>query len=1219
MVPTFLKLAGKRKERVSFCLHNPGEKPLTIPSHTVICQLSQANSVKDKSELSNLVDASGISSSLESLDLASKQVPLSPSVETDHKSKVLQAVNLAELDKIPGLDTDRTKSLFQEYSDIFSLVDTDLGCTDLIDHRIELSNEVPFKQRHRRIPPAMFTEVKQHLQQMLQSGVIRHSKSPWCSNMVLVRKKDGGLRLCIDYRQLNKRTIRDSYSLPRIEETLDSLSGAKYFSSLDLRSGYWQCQIAEEHKQRTAFSAGPLGFFEFNSMPFGLTNAPSTFQRLMERCLQDIHLQECLIYLDDVIIFSSTLEEHLERLEHVFSRLRECGLKLKPSKCSFFQEQIKYLGHVVSASGIHTDPAKVSAIKTWPVPSNVNEVRRFLGFASYYRRFVRNFAQIARPLNSLLPPTRTKKGKQNNLEYSPWCWEVEQQTAFDTLIEALSSPPVLGFADFSLPFELHTDASTSGLGAVLYQVQKGKRRVIAYASRSLSKSEQNYSTHKLEFLALKWAVTEKFYDYLYGNHFEVKTDNNPLTYVLSTAKLDATGHRWLAALSTFDFNISYISGCSNVEADALSRMPRSDIPSTSFEAICQATLADTSLVDSLSVSVPSDILDGEDDTSLLDAVSVDMQKEQQADSAIKQMFTAVSSQQRPSRNSLKIADKEVKKLCKHWESLEIRNGLLCKRLSVNDESYHQIIAPSSVRLRLLEGFHNKLGHLGRDRTIDLVKKRFFWPGMVSEIERWVLNCKLCILRKRPNTTECAPLVNIKTTHPMELVCMDFLTLEPSHGFENVLVITDHFSKFAQAIPTKSQTAVTTARVLFEHFIVHYGIPERLHSDQGRNFESNVIKELCKLMGISKSRTTPYHPMGNGACERFNRTLMNMLGTLPTERKKGWKKFVPSLVHAYNSSSHASSGFSPFFLLFGREPRLPIDLQFNTILPTTSSEIKTKFVKDLQSRLSVAFDLAKQEMDKARSRQKQGYDTRVRGATIHVGDKVLVRRLSERGKHKLANKWEDMVFEVKKQPNQDVPVFIVESTCGRKKCLHRNHLLPVSSFSDSDVDDSVLDIPLVGESLQSGARPIPRPRRSRGQLVVPNDNADSIFDVSLSSSGSSVESQVDESLSNESNTNLVSSSTFPPLDQVNQVSSDSVPSNETNAKSDSSDRRIPPRPARRKIAPNWMRTGEFVFNNAASVIEIPEWQKKIDTLQHILSSEQFIACPKALELALKILD
>ncbi|KAK7882182.1 hypothetical protein WMY93_028356 [Mugilogobius chulae] len=292
---------------------------------------------------------------------------------------------------------------------------------------------------------------------------------------------------------------------------------------MDLKSGYYQVEMTEEDKAKTAFTC-PLGFYEFNRMPQGVTNAPSTFQRLMEKCVGDLHLSEVLVFLDDVIVFSQTLEEHETRLMKVLNRMKNYGLKLSPEKCQFFQPSVKYLGHVVDAQGVHTDPNKVSALKDWPRPVNREELKRFLGFAGYYRRFVEGYSKIARPLNTLT---------------------------------AGYYPP-----------------RKRGLGAALYQEQDGKLRVVAYASRGLSKSEKNYPTHKLEFLALKWAVCEKFCDYLYGADFTVLTDNNPLTYVLSSAKLDAAGHRWLAALSTFRFNIKYRAGRANGDADGLSRRPQ---------------------------------------------------------------------------------------------------------------------------------------------------------------------------------------------------------------------------------------------------------------------------------------------------------------------------------------------------------------------------------------------------------------------------------------------------------------------------------------------------------------------------------------------------------------------------------------------------------------------------------------------------------------------
>ena len=470
--------------------------------------------------------------------------------------------------------------------EVFALHDSDFGRTDKVKHQIKLSDQTPFKHRSRPIRPQDLDAVRRHLQELSEAGVIQESESPFSSPIVVVRKKNGDVRLCIDYRKLNLQTIKDAYALPNLEETFSALTGSKWFSVLDLKSGYYQIEVEEADKPKTAFVC-PLGFWEFNRMPQGITNAPSTFQRLMEKCMGDINLKEVLVFLDDLIIFSETFEEHETRLLHVLNRLKEYGLKLSVEKCKFFQTSVKYLGHIVSQHGVETDPQKIEALKTWPRPQNLKELRSFLGFAGYYRRFIQNYSKIVKPLNDLTvgyPPLRKsdRSKESSGLYYKPKelfgnRWTDSCQQAFETIIDRLTTAPVLGFANPKLPYVLHTDASTTGLGAALYQEQEGAMRVIAYASRGLSRSESRYPAHKLEFLALKWAVTEKFSDYLYGTSFTVVTDSNPLTYLLTTAKLDATSYRWLSALSTFRFQLKYRAGKRNLDADGLSRRPHAEL------------------------------------------------------------------------------------------------------------------------------------------------------------------------------------------------------------------------------------------------------------------------------------------------------------------------------------------------------------------------------------------------------------------------------------------------------------------------------------------------------------------------------------------------------------------------------------------------------------------------------------------------------------------
>ena len=426
----------------------------------------------------------------------------------------------------------------------------------------------PFREWYRHIPPHQYEEVTKHLKEMVEIGTIRKSKSPWASAVVLVQKKTRELHFCIDLCKLNTRTTKDAQILPQIEDSLDSLNGAIIFTSLDLKSGYWQVELDKDRIPYTAFTVGPLGFYECLCMPFRLTNAPATFQRLMENCLGDLHLNWCIIYLDDIIVYSETPEEHIERLEGVFKKLSKAGLKLKPSKCEFSKERIAYLGHIVSKAGIETDPKKIAAVKLWPRPETTTQVRKFLGFTNYYRKFLYHYAQIARPLNKLISGDNASKKRTKIV------WDDNCEEAFQKLKELCSNTPCLAYPDYKREFKLNTDASESGLGAVLAQKKDdGIECPIAYASRTLSKFERNYDTHKLEFLALKWAVTDRFHEYLYGGSFQVYMDNNPLTYILSTAKLDAIRQRWVASLAPYNFGLHYNPGRQNIVADSLLRIP----------------------------------------------------------------------------------------------------------------------------------------------------------------------------------------------------------------------------------------------------------------------------------------------------------------------------------------------------------------------------------------------------------------------------------------------------------------------------------------------------------------------------------------------------------------------------------------------------------------------------------------------------------------------
>lgn len=1007
-----------------------------------------------------------------------------PVVPTDPESEKL-AFNLED-SPMSEEWKQRISEELNSIPEVFAVEELSFGHTTAVKHHIRLQDERPFKERSRPIHPCDREAVKQHLRELLDAGIIRESESPFASPVVLVRKKNGKIRLCIDYRKLNARTIKDAYALPNIEETFSALSGAKWFSVMDLKSGYYQVEMKEEDKPKTAFTC-PLGFYEFNRMPQGVTNAPSTFQRLMEKCVGDLHLSEVLVFLDDIIVFSDTLEEHELRLMKVLHRLKDYGLKLSPGKCQFFRSSVKYLGHLVDAQGVHTDPDKISALKDWPRPVNREELKRFLGFAGYYRRFVEGYSKIAKPLNSLTvgySPAR-KRGKlykrekpKNyvnprvpfNAEWTPEC-----ESAFRVLIDKLTSAPVLAFADPKLPYVLHTDACSAGLGAALYQEQEGKLRVIAYASRGLSKSEKNYPVHKQEYLALKWAICEKFKDYLYGTDFTVFTDNNPLTYVLTSAKLDAAGHRWLAALSTFRFNIKYRAGKSNGDADGLSRRPQAasqedehflqekerikemvkhvlegeeqELSADVVSAVCQHHSVTSSklpvLVECLAVDAFSlpDLFAGQSQTTLPGMTKDSWRRAQRADPSIWKVITMVEGDRKPNFKNLNSEPPEVKLLVREWSKLELREGILYRKCLDREDVIYQLVLPVQYRDRALQGLHDDIGHLGPERVLNLARARFYWPKMKESIEKRCQTCERCF-RRKAQPQRAAPMVNIRTTYPLELVCMDYLSLEPdSRDTRNILVITDHFTKFAIAVPTKDQKAKTVAKALWENFLVHYGFPSRLHSDQGRDFESHIIKELCSLIGAKKVRTTPYHPQGNPV-ERFNRTLLSMLGTLEEKDKQHWRDFVKPLVHAYNCTRNDTTGYSPYELMFGRQPTLPVDLVLGINLPTETYRTHSDYVEKLRQRLQESFTLAATNSKKTGERNKARFDAKVRAAELFEGDRVLIRNVSVRGKHKLADKWEKSIHIVVKQVDGG-PVYVVrpESGSGPHRTLHRDLLLP----------------------------------------------------------------------------------------------------------------------------------------------------------------------------------
>lgn len=493
-------------------------------------------------------------------------------LEWEERTKALPFMGHAELEKVVPTKFDelsvgdlnpiqrmKFEELLNEYRDLFAWEPTQLGRTNLVRHTIDVGNSAPIKKRWYRTSQGEREFIAQEIQRMLQQGLIEKAKGPWAFPVVLVRKKNGKLRFCVDYRPLNKVTKRDEYPLPRIDDMLDSLGGSAWFTSLDLASGYWQVEMEPSDREKTAFIT-QFGTYQFTVMPFGLCNAPATFQRLMDEVLHDELWKIVVVYLDDLNIFSKTFDDHLKHLRIVFDRLKKAGLKLNPEKCRFTSSELAFLGHVISKDGIRTDPDKIEKVKNFPEPKNLTQLRGFLGLASYYRRFIKDFSKIANPLNKLL-----KKSV-------PYAWKKEQQQAFDYLKECLISSPILTYPNWDRPFTLFTDASTFALGAVLTQKDEGdNEHVIAYASRSLQPAEKNYSATELECLAVVWAIG-KFHQYLHGKRFTLITDHSALCHLFNTTTPSGRLARWVLKLQVYDFDTIHRAGKTHSNVDSLSRI-----------------------------------------------------------------------------------------------------------------------------------------------------------------------------------------------------------------------------------------------------------------------------------------------------------------------------------------------------------------------------------------------------------------------------------------------------------------------------------------------------------------------------------------------------------------------------------------------------------------------------------------------------------------------
>lgn len=829
---------------------------------------------------------------------------------------------------------DRIKltQLLHEFADIF---DDKLSKCNVTSHRINTGDNNPVKHRPRRLPYAYREESERQIKEMLEQGIIKPSTSPWSSPIVLVKKKNGELRFCVDYRKLNQITVNDAHPLPRIADLLDSVKDATYFTTLDLRSGYWQIPVAPEDRLKTAFVT-QNGLYEFTRMPFGLKTAPATFQRAMEVILAGLTFDICLCYLDDVIVFGRNLAEHNHRLETILTRFREHDMRVKLTKCVFASPQVTYLGHSISQQGVTPDPSKVAAVQQIPSPCSVKEVRSFLGLTGYYRRFIPNYATLSQPLTKL-----TTKEYCNNFKWTDDC-----NAAFQKLKTLLCSAPLLRYPNFHREFVLQTDASDVGVGAVLSQYDDlGVEHVVAYASKTLSPRERNYSTTEKEAFAIQFG-TQHFRVYLLGRKFLIVTDHNALTW-LHTMEPKGRIARWLMDLQEFDFEVKHRPGRLHNNADALSRLA----PMPEIVRKLQKDAIETCAI-TLNPSI--NIRDAQENDPTL----------------AKLRKLKLNNEPKPNPRQFS-ADPHLRQMLRHYDKLFIRDGILVRALGKrSSHPNYVIVIPKSLVTTCVKSMHDNpfAGHMGISRTEDRIRQRFYWPGIRAAVEEFIHDCTTCAQRKAPSQNNKAPLQRIEVGEPFTFWAMDYMgpLPETARGNRYILVLMDHFSKWCEAFPTKDQKATTVANLLLNKVFSRFGPPVVLHSDQGANFESNLMHELCDIMGIAKTRTTAYHPQCDGQVERQNRTLQDMLSAFVSDHGDDWDEWVDPVVFAYNTSRQESIGYSPYEVIFGRVPRMPLELELG--VPLHNPAKHTEYTRSTRRIINDIREIARNNLVKAREGQ-----------------------------------------------------------------------------------------------------------------------------------------------------------------------------------------------------------------------------------------------------------
>lgn len=1067
-------------------------KPNKKVNITVLNTTENKIEIKDYHVKLTPLDRSDDFNSYQNINLTSINSQTPSSSSRINKSRINQVLKLIRYSHLNDEEKKALLDCCSEYTDIFYIEGDPLSCSNAIEHSIDTGNAPPIHVKSYRFPECHKEEVETQIRKMLKQNIIRPSVSPWSAPVWVVPKKLDASgkrkwRIVIDYRRLNDVTVSEVYPLPLITDILDQLGHSKYFSTLDLASGFHQIKMAAKDAPKTGFTISTnssiSGHYEFTRMPFGLKNAPSTFQRLMNTVLSGLQGLHCYIYLDDCIIYSQNLQDHIEKLKLVFDKLRQFNLKLQPDKCEFLRREVTYLGHIITDKGVSPNPEKVKAVSQFRVPENPKEIKSFLGLIGYYRRFIDNFSKLTKPLTSLL-----KKNAVFN-------WSSEQQTAFENLKEKLITAPLLQYPDFSQPFVVTTDASNYAVGAVLSQGPIGKDKPIAYASRTLNRPEGNYSTTEKELLAIIFAV-KTFRPYLYGNKFKIVTDHRPLVWLFNVKDPGSRLIRWRLKLEEYDYEIVYKQGRLNSNADALSRCPVNivninNLNNFSYEQYFKKQLINEIPTCNISIEECTRGLHLSKLNTIACPVSLDFDYSMPyCEEILSQLDNTnkILNSEREPFTILKIDDKNKNfyflfTKVHHYEQTQYRDiyNLLTKLrnmliinpditdLAISDFSdpfsklayikiynmisciFHntnikvhiyknQLIYPTSVEVPIiLKENHDSAiaGHPGSQRMYKRIKSSYYWKGMRSDIEDYVKKCKLCQINKPLRKSNKAPMeITSTSTRPFERLALDIVGPLPDAGLQNfkfILTLQDDLTKFTSAYPMVSSTSEEIARNLV-HFMSLFGFPKTILTDLGTCFTSDLFKQLTEILKVKATFTTPYHPQTNGALERSHATLKEYLKSFVNENQNDWHCYLFTAILAYNTTPHCTTNYTPHELLYGYKPSIP-----NSLYETTSNTTYNEYIRALQYRMRYSREKAIQNIINSKEKSKQYYDISSREITYKVGDLVYLKH-HHRLRKALSPIWKGPYKIIKIHNNHNVTLQI-----GRKKIkYHTNEIKPATS-------------------------------------------------------------------------------------------------------------------------------------------------------------------------------